>query len=155
MYFPGEPYYNGNMVKGSKKGFEFIDHTGDIGIRMFGRDREAVFEQAAKALFHIITDLDTIHTEESRKILVESDSWEPLLIAWLNEFIYLFDTQGMLFRDFQISFLDGRRIEALAGGEAYARDRHPIKTTVKGATYHRLRIFQQGGIWVGEVILDI
>ena len=143
------------MAKGSKKGFEFIDHTGDIGMRMFGRDREAVFEQAAKALFHVITDLDTIQPEENREIALEADGWEPLLITWLNEFIYLFDTQGMLFRDFQISSLNGHRIEALAGGEAYARDRHPIKTTVKGATYHQLRIFQQGGIWVGEVILDI
>ena len=143
------------MEKGLKKGFEFIDHTGDMGIRMFGKDRETVFEQAGKALFHVITDLDTIQPEENRKIALEADGWEPLLIAWLNEFIYLFDTQGMLFRDFQIHSLDEHRIEAAAVGEAYERDRHPIKTTVKGATYHQLRMSRHGGIWVGEVILDI
>jgi len=143
------------MEKGLKKGFEFIDHTGDMGIRMFGKDPETVFEQAGKALFHVITDLDTIQPEENRKIALEADGWEPLLIAWLNEFIYLFDTQGMLFRDFEILSLDEHRIEAAAVGEAYERDRHPIKTTVKGATYHQLLMSRKGGIWVGEVILDI
>ena len=44
---------------------------------------------------------------------------------------------------------------AVAGGEPHAAGRHPIKTTVKGATYHLLRIFQKGDLWVGEVILDI
>jgi SHS2 domain-containing protein len=61
----------------------------------------------------------------------------------------------MLFRNFNTLSLDEHRIEALAVGEAYDDKKHPIKTTLKGATYHQLRIFRKGDLWVGEVILDI
>ena len=143
------------MGQETQKNFEFIDHTGDIGIRVFGENREGIFQHAAEALFEIITDPDTIEAKETRDITVEADGWEPLLIAWLNEFIYLLDTRQMLFRDFKILSLDEHRIEATAGGEPYDAERHPIKTTVKGATYHQLRVYQKGDVWVGEVILDI
>lgn len=143
------------MAKGVQKRFEFIDHTGDIGIRVFGKNRKEVYQHAAEALFEIITDLDTIEAIETRDITVEADGWEPLLIAWLNEFIYLLDTREMLFRDFTILSLDEQRIVGTANGEPYDAERHPIKTAVKGATYHQLRIFRKGDLWVGKVILDI
>ena len=143
------------MVSGKKKKFEFIDHTGDIGIRVFGENREEIFQHAAEALFAVITDLDTIEPRETRDITVEADGWEALLVSWLSEFIYLLDTQQMLFRNFTILSLDENRIAVRADGEPYNEDKHPIKTTVKGATYHQLRIFRQGDVWVGEVILDI
>ena len=143
------------MSQGTQKKFEFIDHTGDIGIRVFGENREEIYQHAAEALFEVITDLDTIEPKETRDITVEADGWEPLMVSWLNEFIYLLDTREMLFRDFTILSLEEHRMVATAVGEPYDAGRHPIKTTVKGATYHQLRIFRKENLWVGEVILDI
>lgn len=155
MYFLVTGLYNWFMAGGLEKRFEFIDHTGDIGIRVFGEDREQIFQHAAEALFEVITDLDTIQARETRKVTVEADGWEFLLVAWLSEFIYLLDSRQLLFRDFRILSLDENRIEAEVGGEHYDEDKHPIKTTVKGATYHQLRIYQEEDGWVGEVILDL
>ncbi len=138
-----------------QKRFEFIEHTGDIGIRVFGAERDQIFQHAAEALFELITDPDTIEPKETRDIRVEADGWESLLVSWLSEFIYLLDSRQMLFRDFKILSLDEQRIEARADGEPYDAGRHPIKTTVKGATYHQLRLFREGDGWVGEVILDL
>jgi SHS2 domain-containing protein len=135
--------------------FEFVDHTGDLGIRVFGENLPDLFRHAAEALFHVITDPETILAKETRKIAIVGHGPEELLISWLNEFIYLFDTRGLLFREFEITFLNEQSLEALVRGEAYDENRHPIKTTVKSATYHQLQIRQEKGGWTAQVILDL
>lgn len=135
--------------------FEFIDHIGDTGFRAFGRSLPDCFRHAAEALFQVITDPGTIRSEKSRKIAIEASSLEELLISWLNEFLFLFDTQGLLFRDFDFLLLTETSLEALARGEPYDENRHPIKTTIKSATYHQLQIRQTGGTWEAQVILDL
>jgi protein archease len=135
--------------------FEFVDHTGDLGIRVFGKNLSDLFRHAAEALFHVITDPETILAKETRKIAIAGHGPEELLISWLNEFIYLFDTRGLLFREFEFSFLNEQSLEALVRGEPYDETRHPIKTTVKSATYHQLQIRQEKGVWEAQVILDL
>jgi SHS2 domain-containing protein len=135
--------------------FEYLDHTGDLGVRAFGNSLTDLFCHAAEALFHVITDPETVRATESRKITIEANSLAELMISWLNEFIYLFDTQGLLFRDFDFLSLNDQALEATARGEPYDERRHPIKTTVKSATYHQLKIQQVKGIWEVQVILDL
>ena len=37
-------------------GFELVDHTADIGVRVWGPTAEEVFEQAALAMFSLVCD---------------------------------------------------------------------------------------------------
>jgi SHS2 domain-containing protein len=141
-------------ARGSRK-FEFIDHTGDMGVRVFGQSLSALFQHAAEALFHIITDPKTIHEKESRRVSVQARGREELFISWLNEFVYLFDTHGYLFRRFEVLGLDQHLIEAMVYGETYEEGRHPIHRVIKGATYHQLRINQGKGGWEAQVIFDL
>jgi SHS2 domain-containing protein len=135
--------------------FEFFDHTGDQGIRVFGKTLPDLFRHAAEALFHVITDPKTIRSKESRTITLEGHDVEELLINWLNEFIYLFETQGLLFSDFDFLSLDAQALEATVRGEPYDESRHPIETTVKSATHHQLKILKEKGIWKAQIILDL
>ena len=135
--------------------FEFVDHTGDLGIRVFGESLPRLFEQAAEALTFILTDPETIRTEESRRFLLEAKTDEELLVTWLNELVYLFDTEGLLFKNYEVLSILDHRLEALAQGEIYVESRHPIKTTVKAATYHQLKIETHQGVWTAQVIFDL
>ena len=139
-----------NMTK-----FEFIDHSGDLGILVFGRSRPELFQHAAEAFFQILTEPKKVRKKLTKKISLQVNGDEELLVSWLNEFIYLFDTQGLLFSHFQILALDDRSMEAVARGEPYEEGRHPIKRTIKGTTYHQLRIHEEGGIWKAQVIFDL
>jgi SHS2 domain-containing protein len=135
--------------------FELVDHTGDLGVRVFGESLPRLFEQAAHALTFIFTDPATIQLKETRKFLLEAKTDEELLITWLNEFVYLFDTEGLLFKTYDVLSVHNHHLEALAQGEIYVEDRHPIKTTVKAATYHQLKIEHHQGVWTTEVIFDL
>jgi SHS2 domain-containing protein len=135
--------------------FEFVDHTGDLGVRVFGQTLPELFEQAAEALTFILTDPETIRIKKTRKLLLEAKTDEELLITWLNEFVYLFDTEGLLFKDFEVLSIHDHHLEALAQGEIYMEGRHPIKTAVKAATYHQLKIENHQGVWTAQVIFDL
>jgi SHS2 domain-containing protein len=135
--------------------YRFIEHTGDLGMEVFGADLPGLFENAAEGLFDIITDPGTIREKEEREISLEAGGLEELLIRWLTEFIFLFDVEFLLFRSFHILSLDGGKLRAIASGERFDEERHPFKTTVKAATYHQLKIEQVDGIWKARIIFDL
>ena len=135
--------------------FEFVDHTGDLGVRVSGESLPRLFEQAAEALTFILTDPETIRIKKTRKLLLKAKTDEELLITWLNEFVYLFDTEGLLFKAFEVLSIHDHHLEALAQGEIYIEGRHPIKTAVKAATYHQLKIENHQGVWTAQVIFDL
>ena len=102
-----------------------------------------------------MTDPETIRSKETRTIELQANDPEELLIDWLNEFIYLFETQGLLFGDFDVLSLNPQSLKATARGEPYDESRHPIKTTVKSATHHQLQIRREKDVWKAQVILDL
>ncbi|MFH1140826.1 MAG: archease [Chloroflexota bacterium] len=135
-------------------GFEVMDHTADVGIRATGDTLADAFANAARGMFSIITDLDTVQPSESRQVTVTAPDMDALLVNWLNELIYLFEVDGLLLVDFAIHSLSDTRLTANCAGERVDPERHPIKTGVKAATYHGLEV-RQGHPCHIQVILDI
>ncbi len=137
-----------------EKEFEIIDHTADVGIIAYGADIAAAFANAARALFSLITELDSIEEVTFRDIELEAPDAESLLVAWLNELIYYFDAENLLFRRFAIKELSQTHIGARAYGEPADSARHNLKIGVKAATYHLLKIERNNGVKV-QVLFDI
>ena len=139
----------------SRRKFKFIDHTADIGIQVYGESLSLLFQHAAEALFHIITDPAKIRERESREISVRANGLEELLVNWLNELVYLFETGGFLFRRFEIPDLGEYFIDAVAFGEIFDEGYHPILRTIKAATYHQLHVTKVKAGWEAKVIFDL
>lgn len=135
--------------------FEVIEHTADIGVRAFGTTEAEVFQNTAFGMFSLIAELDHVADSTCLKITVSAVDIENLLVEWLNELIYLYDSQDILLRRFEISRLDGTSLEALAYGETIDQQRHVLITDIKAATYHMLRVKQESGGWTAEVIFDV
>jgi SHS2 domain-containing protein len=138
------------------KKFEFLDHTADIGIRIFGRSSGELFENAGLALFHIITDPAKVRDKEQRSFNLQRDCIEELLVEWLSNLLYLHDIEAVLFSRFHIKIIDATSLQAEAWGEIFSEKNHYIKTEVKAITYHNLRVTRRDdGIWTATVILDL
>jgi SHS2 domain-containing protein len=79
-----------------------------------------------------------------------------LLIAWLNELIFLCETRHLLFNRFEVAISDdGLALEATIRGEPIDRDRHVLDHEVKAVTHHGASLDREGTVWLAEVILDI
>ena len=134
--------------------FEVIDHTADVGIAAYGSDMREAFSNAAHGMFSLVADLEGVEKNASRVVEVAAPDREALLVAWLNELLYLFDVDRIIFSDFEIHELDETRLRATARGEQVDVSRHHLRTGVKAATYHSLEIAEGDGIRI-QVILDV
>ena len=110
-----------------KKDFEIIDHTADVGIIAYGADISQAFANAARALFSLITELDNVAETLHRDIEVTAPDQESLLVEWLNELIYLFDVEHILFKRFDITSLNHTQLKARNYGEKVDRSKHKLK----------------------------
>lgn len=135
--------------------FEVIEHTADIGIRSFGRTEADVFQNAALGMFSLIARLGQVSEALCFKISVDAEDRETLLVEWLNELLYLYDSQDVLLERFEIDRLDETALEGKAYGEKIDRQRHELVTDIKAATYHMLRVNRTQDGWTAEVIFDV
>lgn len=134
--------------------FEYIDHTADIGIIAHGNSVEEVFVNAAYGMFSLIADLEKVAEVISHQVVAEATDQEELLVAWLNELLYLFDAEGLIFSRFEIVDLRQQYLRAMAYGEKVDPARHNLKTHVKAATYHQLKL-EKGAHFRAQIILDL
>ena len=140
------------------KEFEIIDHTADIGIVAYGKTKREVFINAAKGMFEIIAGENRDLKENFYdKIKLEAKSLEDLLIAWLNELLYISEVKLVILNKFIIKELSDGQIKAEVGGTKISHLSVRIKREVKAVTYHRLEIKkdEESGLWSAQVIFDI
>ena len=136
------------------KDFELIEHTADVGIMAYGADVREAFINAARGMFSLMVELESIREIEYRDIEVSAPDEESLLAAWLNELICLFDAENMLFSRFEITEFGDTHLRAKAYGEPVDGSRHKLKVGIKAATYHMLEVDRSDGGRV-QVLFDI
>jgi len=134
--------------------FEILDHTADVGIIAYGDDMKQAFANAARGMFSLITDLELVEETEYRDIELTSSDEESLLVEWLNELIYLFDVDNIVFKRFDIIRLGETALKARSYGQKVDINRHEMKTGIKAATYHMLTI-EKGDVNRVQVLFDI
>jgi len=135
--------------------FEILDHTGDIGIIVYGRDLNELFFNAGRAFTSLLTNLNRIRTTLDRTIVLESKNLEELMVAWLGELLYLFDAKALLFRKFYLEKVNRYSLRATARGELFQPERHLLKREIKAVTYHQVKVENKDGRWQGRIIFDL
>ena len=120
--------------------FRLIEHTADTGLVAYGKSLAEAFANAAYGLFSLIVEPNKVKEKESRKVTVQAQDAESLLFNWINELIYIFEVERLLFKSFYITEFTGQSLEATCWGERYDPSRHQLKTGVKSATYHMLKV---------------
>ena len=142
-------------VRRVEKPFEIIDHTADIGIIAYGTDIKQIFANAALGLFSLMAKLDDIKEDAQRDLVLSAEDEEVLLVEWLNELIYIFDVEHIVFKRFEIDKLSGNQIKARCFGQKIKPGQHKLKREIKAATYHMLRISKSNSNYEVQVIFDI
>jgi SHS2 domain-containing protein len=136
---------------------ETFEHTADLGLRVIGVDLGDLFRTAGKGLFDVIVaNSQEVRDVESDPVLLTAESAEDLLLIWLNELIFLCETNHRLYTRFDVALNEtGHRLEGTIGGESIDPARHVLDHEVKAATRHGLFLREQSEGWFAEIILDI
>jgi SHS2 domain-containing protein len=135
--------------------FRILEHTADVGFEAHGATWEEVFANAARALFHLIVEPESVVPREETAVRVEGRDPPDLLVNWLSELLYLHDAEGWLFCDFELRALQDTSLAAVVRGERIDRARHQLKLMVKAITYHQLALEHTPQGWQARVYVDI
>jgi SHS2 domain-containing protein len=135
--------------------FEVFDHTADLGLRIQTADLNSLFGEAGRALLSVIvSNLDAVEPRETLMLHVAGSDLEYLLVDWLDELLYLFESRRFLASEFETVF-DNTGLAASVRGETSDPARHQLAHEVKAVTYHGLMVEQSPEGWRAEVIVDI
>ncbi|NLG28312.1 MAG: archease [Chloroflexi bacterium] len=132
--------------------FEELPHTADLRLRVTGPDPATLFSNAGQGLCALLRcQAGAAPQPVSRRVTLEADDLETLLVDWLNELLYLIEKHHECYHGFCIERLEGRDLQALALGWT---DQHPGRA-VKAATYHALRIESGPAGYEAIITLDV
>ena len=134
-------------------GYELLEHPADVGIRSWGPTQGTAFEQAAWGLVELL-GIRREGSGDRRTISVSSPDLPGLLVEFLNELIFLHETEGVAVADIRVTRLAETGLDAEV--ETVPLDRAPEGTVVKAATYYRLRVDRSpDGRTEVQVFLDV
>jgi SHS2 domain-containing protein len=146
-----------DMKKNAK--FEFLEHTADVYIAAQGATLAESFENAALAMFEVMTDTEKVSPDVEDSVEIEAEDEYALLYSWLEALLVKFETKNMLYSKFEIASIketpEGFRIQATVWGEKFNAEKHTQKVGVKAVTYHRMEIIKNIDNVRLEFILDI
>ena len=138
--------------------YRFLDHTGDVAVRVRAASLAALFAEAALALTATLVEDGEVRPSSRRDVSLEAASADLLLVDWLNELVYRFDVERFLVAraDARVIATGGAwHLDAAVFGEPLDGTRHQVRVPVKGVTYHQLAIAEVDGALETTVVFDI
>jgi SHS2 domain-containing protein len=130
----------------------FVEHTGELELRVEAPDLASLLEEAARALAEIMAeDAGGPPTAPPEHVALAAADRESLLVDWLNELVYRADVDKRVYREVHVQRADDRHVAATLRG----REPTSPKTAVKAATWHRLRVRDVGAGLEATVVLDV
>jgi len=132
---------------------KYIEHSSDVGFEVDGSNLEELFSNAAIAMYGLMTDLEGIEPTVKREIDIQSEDLESLMFDWIDELIFIFESDQIIFSRFELQIknfhLSGRCI-----GERFDPKKHEAGIIIKAVTYHMMEI-KRNGSWKAKVIVDV
>lgn len=143
--------------------WRLVDHTADVAIECDGPTKEVVLADAGVALTSVATGVEDPHAvpaEDEVALKVEAPDEEALVVAWLSELLWLFESEDLLWLGGGVELggspNGGFRLTATGNVARYDPARHGQGTEVKAVTYHDMAFRRRNdGSWHLRVVLDI
>lgn len=138
--------------------YKFLEHTADTKFQAFGKTLEESFSNAAIAMFEVLLETKKVKKKLTKKIKVEAKDKEGLLYKWLEELLFLLDTDFFVINNVKNMEIKqkGKKylLTAEVEGDTY-KDEYGMHGSVKAVTYNEMFVKEEEGKAIVQVVLDI
>ena len=139
----------------SREGWEHFEVEADVGVRGWGGTRAEAFAQVTRGVFALLVSPEQVQPRERREVRAQADGPESLLVAWIDECLYVHDIEGFVARTVDMTVCTDTLAHGVLHGEPVDPGRHRLGTVVKGATYHRVTVVERDGGHEASIIVDV
>lgn len=144
-----------SLMQSSDSGYEFLEHTADVKLHVWGPTREDLFAIAAEGFYHLLGELKPAGDGERLRIEIQAPDLTDLFHDWLAELLFRFDTHGQRVEDVSFQKVTDCRLTAECRAWRVDAARSRFESGVKAVTYHGLDVTRRGGRFEATVILDL
>ena len=132
--------------------YRWLEHTSEVELELTADSERGVFEDAVAALAELLGFAETPRggPTEVRAVAVAADRPSDLLVGWLEELVFLAESQG--FVGLRLTDFDLADSGVAAAVEGVVGDPPPL---VKAVTLHGLRFEPRDGGYLARVTLDV
>lgn len=133
--------------------FEILEHKADLKIKVFGKTKKELFENALVGMFESARyEALASEKEVKRKIKISSLDLPSLLVDFLSEVLFFCETKQEVYNKIKIKKISEKEIEGILIGKKLKR----MGVHIKAVTYHDLKVVQKkDGTFEATVLFDI
>ena len=135
--------------------YTLLDHTADLGIKVYGTDIKHLFENACNSLTDLFLHIESFGSSTSVQVTVESEDLEDLMVRWLGEILYLFEGENTIVISSKISKICQKHLKATLETITFDPMIHEIIREIKAVTYHNIQVTEKNGTWEASIIFDL
>ena len=132
-----------------------LDHTSDLGIRIYGTDLVNLFENAGNSLTELLLNTKKITGTTPLQIEIHGEDLEDLMVRWLGEILYLFEGENTVVTASKISRITERHLKATLETVKFDPVIHEVLMEIKAVTYHNIQVTEKNCTWEATVIFDL
>ena len=129
--------------------YRWVEHTAELELAIEAPSERGVLEDALLALRELLSASGD-GTTVTRRLAVAAPDRPALLAGWLEELVFLAESEGFVAT--ALRSLELRDDGLKASVEGVIGDPPPL---VKAVTYHRLAFGRAGAGFVGRAVLDV
>ena len=137
-------------VKPPNQGHREVEHTADLELEVWGPDMAALLEEAARGMYELMAVEVSDESRRHHRLEIAADDREQLMVSFLEDLLFLADTEDLGFDGFLLSVGDTELLARLEGGFIIARRRE-----IKAVTFHSLSIAGSGSGLRTNVVFDV
>ncbi len=143
------------MVYPNRSKIRYIEHPSDVGFEVQGATLAELFANAAIAYYSFITDVEAIDETEERTIELKAEDLHSLMFDWIDELIFLFESESLVFKKFDLEVDETRyTLSGICRGGKFDPGRHEAGIIIKAVTYNMMEI-KKNEVWHARVVLDV
>ena len=140
------------------KRYEFLQHTADVAVKVYGGSLKELFTSAALAMYSVLVAKKGNRQKASlREVAIkkEEESLEDLLKSWLDELLFYFSSEKLLLHRIKSLFIEDTLLEAKVLLESFDTEYFKPNEEIKAVTYHELKVERIGNKWQAHLIFDV
>jgi len=134
--------------------YKFLEHTADIKFQAFGNSLEEVFSNCAVVMSKTICN-KKINPKKVKKIKIKGSDLQNLLYTFLEEFLFLFDSEGFILSKILNIKIDSGKLLLDAEISGDSAENYKIDSDVKAITYNEMFVRKEKNKWTAQVVLDV
>lgn len=129
----------------------FEEHTGEVRVRLSAPTFAGLLVEAGRALAELLADEAPGELQAAERVDLRDVDRAALLVHWVNELIFLSETRKRVYSGLEVRSAGDREVVAEVRGWPASR----VRTAVKAATFHGLKVTQGPDGFSAEVVLDV